>query len=64
MRELTEEEAAMIGGGATQSATLNTNGSQSLVGPTFGAHSGVPVLFQPMPKLDIGAEIESTIRAS
>ena len=54
----------MIGGGAMQGAPLNTNGSQSLVGPTFGAHRGVPVLFQPMPKLDIGAEIESTIRAS
>ena len=54
----------MIGGGALQGAPLNSNGSESLVGPTFGAHRGVPVLFQSMPKLDNGAEIESMIQAS
>jgi hypothetical protein len=64
MRELTEEEAAMVSGGATEGAPLITSGSQSLVGPTFGAHRGFPGLFQPMPKLDIGAEIESMIRES
>ena len=54
----------MVSGGATEGAPLNTSGSQSLVGPTFGAHRGVPVLFQSMPKLDNGAEIESIIRES
>jgi len=54
----------MVSGGATEGAPLNTSGSQSLVGPTFGAHREFPGLFQPMPKLDIGAEIESMIRES
>lgn len=54
----------MVSGGATEGAPLNTSGSQSLVEPTFDAHRGFPGLFQPMPKLDIGAEIESIIRES
>ena len=54
----------MVSGGATEGAPLNTSGSQSLVGPTFGAHRGFPGLLQPMPMLDIGAEIESIIRES
>lgn len=64
MRELTEEEAAMVSGGATEGAPLELSSSQSLVGPTFGVHRGFPGLFQPLPKLDIGAEIDSMIRES
>lgn len=67
MRELTEEEAAMVSGGATEGALLETSSAQRLVGPAFGAHRGFSGLFQPiqpMPKFDIRTDIDSMIRES
>ena len=64
MRELTEEETAMVSGGAMDGAPLDINSPQNLVGPAFGAHRGFSGLFLPTPKIDMGAEIDSMIRES
>lgn len=64
MRELTEEETAMVSGGAMEGTPLDTSSPQNLVGPAFGTHRGFSGLLQPMPKLDIRADIDSMIRES
>lgn len=64
MRELTDEEALLISGGAREGAPQVATRSQSLLGPAFGVHRGISGLFQPTQELDVRTGIDSMIMES